>query len=657
MGTLNPGKNDLETLCKQHNMEDVLESWDVDKNFPLTPSGVAFRSGKRAWWKCPVCGTHWESRIAERTSGHGCPECGKKIGIEKRRQKQAEKNNFLQNWPELAKEWDYEKNGELRPENISSSSTIKVWWKCEKGHEWVQSINRRTSQNTKCPVCNRSGRIRKGLTDFGTLYPQYAKEWNYDRNTLTPFDYSPTSNEKVWWKCEKGHEWQQPIVSRTTMSHSICPVCSNRKVLKGYNDLQSQCPDLVAEWDFNVNKDDPSEISINSSKKVSWICISCGNRFEQRVSDRVKRGTGCPKCGIEKSKANFHSALLEKRTSFADKYPELICEWDYEKNKDIDPKEILAGSKQKVWWKCKYGHSYYASILNRAKGSGCPQCNLQATTSFPEQCVYFYVKKAFNDTVNAYRYNGKIYDVFVPSIRTAIEYDGYKWHQDDRDTQNDEEKNKICIDNGIKLFRIREEGCSQISHEGIVIIPCIYNNEESLETAISTLINTLGANEDVSINRDRLEIKEQYYTHLDDQSLLNKYPKIAEEWNYNKNGAILPSMVHFGSNQKYWWQCKEGHEWQQTVAKRTKYGKNCPYCSGTKLLKGYNDLLTTDPEVVKEWDYEKNYPLTPDQVMRNSKKTVWWKCSICGNEWTTRISRKVSGSRCRKCGQKMVSKV
>ena len=657
VGKLIPGENDLETLCIRNHMEDVLESWDKNRNLPLTPSEVSFRSGVKVWWKCPVCGTNWESKVASRTNGHGCPNCAIKKTQEKRLQTIAKANNFKQNWPEFAKEWDYEKNGDLKPEDFSSSSTAKVWWKCDKGHEWVQSINSRTNYKSKCPVCNRSGRVVKGLNDFGTLYPQYAKEWNYERNSLTPFDYTSSSSEKVWWKCEKGHEWKQPIVSRTSIEHSICPICSNRKLLKGYNDLQSQCPELLKEWDYNANEDDPSEIRIKSQKKVGWICANCGNHFEQRVIDRVYKNTGCPKCGLEKQKENFRKSLLSNRMSLADRRPDLLGEWDYEKNHGINPKEILPGSKEKAWWTCKYGHSYYASISNRVKGAGCPICNLKATTSFPEQCVYYYVKRAFGDTVNEYRYKRKIYDVFIPSLNVAIEYDGYKWHQDDRDTKNDEEKNRICIENGISLYRIREEGSSQISSDGIVVISCIYKDEQSLQSAIEKLLRMLGAFVSVSIERDRLDIQKQYYSHLDEQSLANRFPAIADEWNYERNGSILPSMVHFGTMQKYWWRCKEGHEWKTSVNSRTQYGRGCPYCKGTRVLKGYNDLLTTDPELSKEWNYEKNGTLTPDQVMRNSNKSVWWKCSICGNEWESRINRRVSGAGCRKCNQNYVSEV
>lgn len=58
-----------------------------------------------------------------------------------------ETRNLQSQYPEIAKEWDYEKNGDLLPSQVSKSSAVRVWWKCEKGHEWITSVNNRTSSH------------------------------------------------------------------------------------------------------------------------------------------------------------------------------------------------------------------------------------------------------------------------------------------------------------------------------------------------------------------------------------------------------------------------------------------------------------------------------------------------------------------------------
>ena len=86
------------------------------------------------------------------------------------------------------------------------------------------------------------------------------------------------------------------------------------------------------------------------------------------------------------------------------------------------------------------------------------------------------------------------------------------------------------------------------------------------------------------------------------------------------------------------WKCKNQHDYQMPIASRTR-GSGCPYCSGRKVLKGYNDLQTRFPQLCKEWDYEKNNKLGiyPDEVTSGSDKRVWWKCSVCGNQWQREI--------------------
>ena len=55
-------------------------------------------------------------------------------------------NSLLESHPELSKEWDYEKNYPLRPENFSFGSHQKVWWVCSKGHSNKSVIQGRTEK-------------------------------------------------------------------------------------------------------------------------------------------------------------------------------------------------------------------------------------------------------------------------------------------------------------------------------------------------------------------------------------------------------------------------------------------------------------------------------------------------------------------------------
>ena len=135
----------------------------------------------------------WEAKIINRSNGTDCPECaGTKVGKD---------NNLFVKFPQLSKEWHKTKNGDLTPKNVTLKSGKKVWWECNKGHEWeAQIINR--SNGTGCPEC--SGRKAGKDNSLFVKFPQLSKEWHKTKNKdLTPKDITPGSNKKVWWKCKK----------------------------------------------------------------------------------------------------------------------------------------------------------------------------------------------------------------------------------------------------------------------------------------------------------------------------------------------------------------------------------------------------------------------------------------------------------------------
>ncbi len=121
-------------------------------------------------------------------------------------------------------------------------------------------------------------------------------------------------------------------------------------------------------------------------------------------------------------------------------------------------------------------------------------------------------------------------------------------------------------------------------------------------------------------------------------------PKIAGEWNHERNGELTPNGVTVGSEKKVWWKCKLGHEWQASVENRAIKGNACPYCCGKKALAGFNDLKTLYPEVASEWCEELNVDVRVDSVRPGSGRKVWWRCSE-GHAWEARVFSRTSKKR------------
>ena len=134
--------------------------------------------------------------------------------------------------PILADEWDTEKNS-IGPDEVTSKSDKKVWWKCPENHSYMSSIGDR-ARGKGCPYC--SGRLAiKGKTDLATMYPVLASEWDSEKNSIGPDEVTSKSNKKVWWKCPEGHHYEAAISKRT--NGSKCPYCAGKLAIKGKTDL------------------------------------------------------------------------------------------------------------------------------------------------------------------------------------------------------------------------------------------------------------------------------------------------------------------------------------------------------------------------------------------------------------------------------------
>ena len=152
-------------------------------------------------------------------------------------------NSLAEVHPELVSEWS-EKNLPLTPDDITFGSNKKVWWRGTCGHEWQTSVKAR-SNGEKCPICS-GARVIAGINDLATLEPLLVKQWS-KKNKIKPTEVSIGSHKKVIWRCEKGHEWEAAVKSRT-INKTGCPYCSHNKVLAGFNDLATLLPDIAAEW-------------------------------------------------------------------------------------------------------------------------------------------------------------------------------------------------------------------------------------------------------------------------------------------------------------------------------------------------------------------------------------------------------------------------
>ena len=278
---------------------------------------------------------------------------------------EAGKNDLATTNPELAAQWHPTKNLPRTPREVMATTTKKIWWLCENGHDW-EAVGESRAKGTGCPYC-AGQKVWTGFNDIASTNPELAAQWHPTKNLpLNPLSVVAGTSKQIWWVCEFGHEWQARGSKR--LQGQGCPVCAGRSVQKGVNDLATTNPTLAAEWHPSKNLPlTPNDLTAGSGTSVWWQC-QLGH--EWKVSpDKRKSGSGCPVCLGQAVQVGFNDLATTN--------PELAAQWHPSKNGRTTPTDVVAGSNKKFWWVCDLGHEWEAPGANRARGSGCPVCSGQ----------------------------------------------------------------------------------------------------------------------------------------------------------------------------------------------------------------------------------------------------------------------------------------
>lgn len=537
---------------------------------------------------------------------------------------------------ELIDEWDWEKNNELGlyPDQLTLGSGKKAWWKCKLGHEWFAELCSRSS-GKGCPYCSNRI-ILEGFNDLFTTHKELCNEWDYEKNDILPTQISAGSSKKVWWVCNLGHSYSMAIHNRTH-SNNGCPYCAGKKILIGFNDLNTVNPKLASEWNYQKNGNLTPDMVTSSSGKVVWWKCNQGHEWQRRIASR-NTSDGCPYCADYYVWAGYNDLTTTR--------PDLVVEWDYDKNENILPTQISRGYGDKVWWKCKKcGHSWEASPNSRdSMGSGCPECSKGRRTSSQEMKLYYYIKTYFDDAIQSYsdqNINLSELDIYIPSLHVGIEYDGAKWHSD---IERDKNKDEICFKNCIKLIRIREPKCP-IYESNCIFIYLKNMSQKELSDAFYNILCMIGIDKpDIDFDRDINEINSFITYSYITNSLAVQYPEIASTWHPTKNGNLTPNNVLPKSDKRVWWICSQcGNEWVTSVKTRTR-GSGCSECG--KIKSGVNRRKTAN-DFIEELKYINDTITTSEYIRAKDKISV--QCKTCGFEWLSTPANLLRGKGCPKC--------
>jgi hypothetical protein len=563
--------------------------WHPTRNGSLRPEAVTHKSPKVVWWRCSRNADHeWQAQVYHRAQrGTGCPHCRLKNIVLGR--------SLAATAPAIARQWHPTLNAPRTPRDVTPGANLRVWWQCNKGpdHVWQASIDSRVRDKLGCPFC--AGRRASVTNSVAAQRPELTAEWHPSRNgSLTPDQVPVTSSQRVWWRCAKNsrHTWSTEVSQRTGAPEgsrgSGCPFCGNRRASSA-NSLAARDPRVAAQWHPTKNGDlRPRDVVAGSPRVVWWKCPE-GPDHEWRARIGSRTGTqrhGCPFCaGLRLSVTN---CLAARR-------PDVAAQWHPTKNGDLTPRDVIAGSKRRVWWKCEAGddHEWCVAVGLRARGTGCPFCSGLAVARdtslaylFPEIAAEWHPTR-----------NGPLSPAQVtPGSDRRV------WWRCSKDARH-------VWDSLVRARGVQGGGCP-------------YCNPGP------------------------------HHRVLREESLAGRFPRIAAEWDRKRNGRLRPEEFSPGSRMQVWWRCRRGHDhlWRTEIGARTRGSGKCPFCAGYRVSVT-NSLAKLHPRLALEWDLARNRGLSPKRVVATSTAAYWWRCPR-GHSWRCAVRDRVGGGRaCPVCAE------
>lgn len=638
---------------------ELLDEWDYEKN-DIAPDEY-HPTRTVVWWLCPKCNQSYPQSIGQKIRGGKCLYCYGKRAV-------AGVSDLATVCPELATQWDYDKN-DITPQDIKAGAMFNAWWLCENGHSWQALASNRYRSFQKlgmanCPYCS-GHHVAIGETDLFTTHPVLRDWWDFDKNQgyPQPEDVSAGSKHAVYWHCPEGHSYKTRIVNQTRSLG--CPICKHEK----HTSFPEQAILFFVRRDIDANAESRAKVLCVDGKRYEadiWIesrniaieYDGSGYHKGQKLESDARKDRAMADSGIRLIRIKdvdsrdhrhvdaendriYYSSYNQLRYlnwaieqleilidgdahadidfvpvtpeilsqfrrrvrsfSVASEYPELASEWNYQKNGTLTPEMCAPRSNLAVWWICKKGHEWFISPGGRVHGipekggfiSGCPYCARRypivgendLATTHPE------ILKEWHPTKNG---DLTPQDVMATTSKKKVSWiceNGHEW--------------VAAPAQRIKNGEIRPcPKCWRAMQKHYNVTPKIKDNNITL-------------------------------TH----------PELLQEWHPTLNGDLDPQYISEGSKRKIWWRCSLGHCWQTSVKERLrrsktgKIGTGCPYCSGNRILSGYNDLATRCPDAQNIWDFEKNETdgISIYEIGTSSHKRVAWHCPQCSHEWKAQI--------------------
>jgi len=424
-----------------HNSPRLRKEWSKKNNIPVHLA-LSHIDTKKYWWNCSICqGEYLCSIPIRREVIDSCPYCNDEQPLKGY-------NTISDIHPELTSYWSSKNTQKIDEITLSEAKNKKYIWLCDCCNlefneklsivlDKFSNINNRELKKI-CPYCNK--KIPKPEESLGYKKPFLKSEWleNINGDIYNVFS---NSNDIIEWICRKCHRNYKAKISNRAEDDKCCPYCSNRKLIKGINDLATTHPHLIKEWS-SLNDRQLSYLTNKSSYKAWWNCSVCSNTYQQVVSQKFTSKISCPYCRKAK--------ILKGFNDLPTTHPWLLKEWSTSNDRDFS--SLMCNSNYRAWWKCSECSREYRQTVKK---------KILMNISCCLYCQKNKVLKGFNDLATTHEYLLNEWD-YLNNILLA------------KPTEIDEKSNKIvwwiCKDNPNHRYKFKIN--EKIKYEKRSLITC-----------------------------------------------------------------------------------------------------------------------------------------------------------------------------------------
>ncbi|WP_423221512.1 zinc-ribbon domain-containing protein [Klenkia soli] len=528
--------------------------------------------------------------------------------------------------PDVARHWDEERNGGVKPTRIHANSRRVASWMCPDCGTRGQDVMvlsrvagfRRYGPGHGCRRCSLDRRdAPKSGMSLADKRPELVPEFDLGANhPLTPTAVPATSNKKCWWHCPAGLDHPSYPASPANRRRSGCPACAGKMVTPA-TCLATRFPLVAESWHPTLNHPlTPHDVTCGTPRIVWWRCRR-GHDWRTSVALRTGQSTQCPRCH------HAHRSNIETRI-----FSELFV------------------------------------LLEPYLGAVAIQHNLSL-----ERC-----SRALGEVdilISLHRSAGPVVETSVArELQLIVEFDGAYWHRG-RGAQ-DRKKSAAIRAAGYRLIRVREQPLRALHPDDVAVVNGGTAHQAAVEVLrrlrerawlpadlILPVDEYLSGQTPVGDSVANALLADGSRRNLGSRSLAMTHPHLAAEWDGKANGDLTAWNVTASTSRSAWWICERGDRFSRPPRERAA-GGGCQYCSG-RAVNARNCLLTTHadlsaelmrPEDVAGLHGELSGALqrNPADISGGYSKIQWWCCSACDFQWLATVKNRArNGSGCPRC--------